>query len=105
MIGDRVCRIVSPAGCLGYGVHASSLARAMDLQPDAIGADCGSTDSGPYYLGAGARYQSEAMMRRDLRLLLHAARTAQIPLLIGSAGNAGAQPHVEWIRGLIEELA
>ncbi|MBI4279777.1 MAG: acyclic terpene utilization AtuA family protein [Armatimonadetes bacterium] len=98
-------RVISPLGSLGYGINADSLNRAMAMRPDVIGADSGSTDCGPYYLGAGAMYHSRKAMKRDLRLLLRAARAVKIPVLIGSAGCAGARPHVLWALEILHEIA
>src|SRR5687767_14612695 len=44
---------------------------------------------GPYPLGAGATAFPRVAVKRDLRLMLLAARRAGIPLLLGSAGTAG----------------
>ena len=81
--------VYSPMGMLGYGFPERSLRHAMTYAPDVIAVDAGSTDPGPYYLGTGTSFTSRAMVRRDLALLLDAARTADIPLIIGSAGGAG----------------
>jgi hypothetical protein len=97
-------RVLSPSGSLGYGIDADSLARAMKMNPSVIGADAGSTDSGPYYLGEGAMYHSRKAMKRDIRLLVAAAQDAKIPLIIGSAGNAGSRPHVEWTLEIMHEV-
>ena len=98
-------RAVSPVGILGYGINETSLALAMDLEPHYIGVDSGSTDCGAYYLGAGEMYQSRKAMKRDMRLLLRATRAAGIPLVIGSAGLAGARPHVAWALDIMKEIA
>jgi len=98
-------KIVSPGGSLGYGVNAASLERAVAMGLDAIGADSGSTDMGPYYLGTGKPYHSRAAMKRDLTLVLHAGLTNRIPVLIGNAGGAGADPHLEWMYSIIQEIA
>lgn len=98
-------RVVGPVGILGYGVNADSLKRAMAMEPHFIGVDSGSTDCGPYYLGAGDMYQSRKMYKRDMRLLLLAARRAGIPLVVGSAGLAGSRPHVAWAREILNEIA
>lgn len=98
-------RILSPIGILGYGINAESLKRGMASKPSMIGVDSGSTDCGPYYLGAGDMYQSRKSMKRDLSLLLNAARSAKIPLIVGSAGLAGASPHVEWTLDILHEIA
>ncbi len=48
-------RIVAVNGCLGYGFDATSLAAGVEAMPQLMGADAGSTDPGPYYLGSGNR--------------------------------------------------
>ena len=98
-------RIVSPGGSLGYGTNADSLQRAVAMGLDAIGADSGSTDMGPYYLGTGKPYHSRAAMKRDLTLVLRAGLANGIPVLIGNAGGAGADPHLEWMHAIVREIA
>jgi len=46
-------RILSATGILGSGFREETLKRAMHLEPHFIGADSGSTDPGPHYLGSG----------------------------------------------------
>ena len=46
-------RILSATGILGSGFKEETLKRAMGLEPHFIGADSGSTDPGPHYLGSG----------------------------------------------------
>ena len=61
-----------------------------------IGVDGGSTDPGPYYLGSGKCVNSRMAMKRDLAP--DAARRAvaqRIPLIIGSCGGAGGEPHLQ----------
>ena len=98
-------RILSPGGSLGYGVNAESLQRALAMGLDAIGADSGSTDMGPYYLGSGKPYHSRAAMKRDLKLVLRAGLENGLPVLIGNAGGAGADPHLEWMHAIVREIA
>nr|WP_240980554.1 acyclic terpene utilization AtuA family protein [Ramlibacter agri] len=45
------------------------------------------------------------MVRRDLTLVLRAALDAGIPLVIGSAGTAGARPQLESVTALLHEIA
>ena len=98
-------RVLSASGQLGYGIPADALARGMARRPHFIGADMGSIDPGPYYLGSGAMAAPEAMVRRDLTLVLQAALEAGIPLLIGSAGTAGAQPQLARVTAMLREIA
>ncbi len=98
-------RALAGTGMLGSGFRLDSLERAIAWRPDFIGCDAGSTDGGPYYLGAGAWQFSRDAVRRDLRLLLAAARRLRVPLLVGSAGTGGADAAVsELAATAVEEL-
>ena len=70
-----------------------------------FGADMGSIDPGPYYLGSGNIATSEAQTRGDLKRLLTAARSLKVPLIIGTAGCAGAKPHLESVLQMVREIA
>ena len=70
----RAMRLVGASGQLGYGVPTPAFDAALARQPDLIGADMGSIDIGPTYLGKGEMATSPAATRRDLRKLLHGAR-------------------------------
>src|SRR5262245_56055356 len=60
---------------------------------------------GPYYLGSGELATAPAATRRDLRKVLLGALKLKIPLIIGSAGSAGAKPHLEQTLAIIREIA
>jgi hypothetical protein len=98
-------RLYAPTGMLGSGFPDASLEQALAWEPDYIGVDAGSTDHGPFYLGAGRPFFSRAAVKRDLQRLLRAAVPAGIPLLIGSAGTAGGAPHLAWTRAILAEIA
>ncbi|MEW6106694.1 MAG: acyclic terpene utilization AtuA family protein, partial [Bacillota bacterium] len=98
-------RIISASGILGYGFPEASLARGMERKPDVIGCDAGSTDAGPYYLGSGTAFVSRASCKRDTELLLKAAREAEIPLLLGSAGGAGGEAGLQFLVDIVKEIA
>jgi hypothetical protein len=98
-------RVVAASGVCGSGFREESMEEAMGRRPHFIGCDGGSTDPGPYPLGAGTTSFPAVSIRRDLRLMLLAARKAGIPLLIGSAGTAGGDPHLAIVRRIIEEIA
>src|SRR5215213_9995963 len=97
--------IYAPLGLLGYGYPEASLRAALDAGPDLIAVDAGSTDPGPYYLGAGVSFTSRVMVKRDIGLLLRAAVERKIPLVVGSAGGAGAAPHLAWTLEILREIA
>lgn len=98
-------RVLSATGILGSGFREETLKRAMALKPDFIGADSGSTDPGPHYLGSGETLFSDSAYKRDLRLILLAARAAKIPAIIGSACTSGSDPQLERLVGIACEIA
>jgi hypothetical protein len=96
--------ILVPSGMLGAGFSPDTITRGLSLGADVIAVDGGSTDSGPYYLGAGVAKTAEGAVRRDLRLLLAAARTARIPLVVGSCGTSGTDSGVNWVAGIVNAV-
>lgn len=100
-------RCISANGLMhANGFPPESLDRGMEHDPHFIGVDTGSTDSGPYYLGSGrTQYPSRHAVNEVLRVLMTRAVKADIPLIIGSAGTAGAQPHLDWLRKSVEQVA
>ena len=103
--GRRPLRILGASGQLGYGIPTPALNEGMRRAPDMIGCDMGSIDIGPYYLGSGKMAPTRTGAKRDLRKVLRAARSADIPLIIGSAGSAGAAPHLAQTIDMIDEIA
>ncbi len=102
----RPLTIVSPTACVGLGpTDRQAFKDALALDPDMIGADMGSTDPGPYYLGAGAPHVSRIAAKRDLEMILEGSRAREIPCIIGTAGGNGAWPHVEWTMRMVHEIA
>ncbi|MBR6029142.1 MAG: acyclic terpene utilization AtuA family protein [Clostridia bacterium] len=100
-----ITTIISPCGILGYGFPLASLEAAMTQSPDAIVVDAGSTDAGPHKLGAGTAIVSRRAAKKDLSALMHSARSAGIPLLVGSSGGSGARKHTQWTLDIVREIA
>jgi hypothetical protein len=98
-------RILSPTGVCGSGFLEASFEKALALKPHFIGCDAGSTDPGPSHLGTGEAAFPRAAVKRDLRLMLIGARRINVPLIIGSAGTAGGDAHVEWFCDIVKEIA
>lgn len=96
--------ILSPCGILGYGFPESSFQQGMDMQPDAVVVDAGSTDAGPHKLGAGVSIVSRMAAKKDLQILILNGLSAHIPVIVGSAGGAGAAVHVEWTVDIVKEI-
>ena len=98
-------RLLSPTGVMGSGFVESSFEAALARKPHCIGCDAGSTDPGPSHLGAGYAAFPRPAVKRDLRLMLLGARRLNVPLLIGSAGTAGADANLDWTFGILKEIA
>jgi Acyclic terpene utilisation family protein AtuA len=101
----REMRCFGASGQLGYGVPRPAFMRGLELEPAYVGADMGSVDPGPYSLGSGEPIAGRLSRRSDLDLLLTNSLKAKVPLLIGSAGTAGAEPHLTDTVDLIRDIA
>ncbi|ABO50400.1 conserved hypothetical protein [Desulforamulus reducens MI-1] len=98
-------RVLSPTAILGYGFPEESFKAGLDRKPHLIAVDAGSTDPGPYYLGAGVSFTDRAAVKRDLELMIEAGIERDIPVVIGTAGGCGAEAHLQWNLEIILELA
>ena len=98
-------RVLVPSGVLGLGFDRGALARGVALGPDIIAIDGGSTDSGPFSLGAGQSKYSRAATKSEWRDLMRARAEAGVPLIIGTAGTCGADATVDWMYQITVELA
>ncbi len=101
----REMRILSTTAILGYGFPLASFEAGLARNPHVLAVDAGSTDPGPYYLGAGVSFTDRSAVKRDLELMLKAGRERNIPVIIGSAGGSGAEPHLAWNLDIIKEIA
>src|SRR6201997_1286981 len=101
----REVRLLSTSAILGYGFPEASLQTGCNGRPDALGVYGGSVDPGPHYLGSGKPFCSTMAIRRDLRLMLRGALAQHIPMLIGTCGGAGGEPHLQLVVNLMREIA
>jgi len=97
-------RILAASGQLGYGVIEPSFRRGLERDLHLIGADMGSVDPGPYYLGAGEMAPARRSAKRDLKLLLTGALSHKVPLIIGSAGTGGGDAHLDATMEIVVEI-
>jgi len=98
-------RVLSTTAILGYGFPVASFEEGMARNPHLIAVDAGSTDPGPYYLGAGISFTDRGAVKRDLELMLAAGTARGIPVVIGSAGGSGGDRHLAWCRDIVLEIA
>jgi len=98
-------RVYVPQGSLGVGIFPEEIDLALALEPHAMALDAGSTDSGAAYLGTGRSKNDRGSVKRDLELLMAAQQRAGIPILIGTAGQAGGDLNVDWTRDIVLEIA
>lgn len=96
--------IMVPTGALGAGVSEEHVERTVHLA-DAIACDAGSTDSGPFYLARATAKNSRNSVKHDLKILMAAARSADVPLLIGTCGTSGTDAGVNWTHDIVREIA
>lgn len=98
-------RVLVPSGVLGLGFDRKALDRGVAARPDIICIDGGSTDSGPFSLGAGQSKYSRAATKSEWRTLMQARAQARVPLVIGTAGTCGTDSTVDWMHDITVELA
>ena len=98
-------KIVALNGLLGYGYSEEALEIAFSEKVDYLGVDAGSTDPGPYYLGSGKSFTDRGAVKRDLALALPKALAQKAPFIIGTAGGAGSEKHVRWLKEILLEIA
>ncbi len=98
-------KIVALNGLLGYGYSEEALEIAFSEKVDYLGVDAGSTDPGPYYLGSGKSFTDRGAVKRDLGFALPKALEQKAPFIIGTAGGAGSERHVKWLKEILLEIA
>ena len=98
-------KVLIPSGALGLNYDADALRRGIEMRPDIIAIDGGSTDSGPSYLGRGVSKYARASIKLEWAGLMAAARQAGCPLIIGTAGTCGADSAVDWMLDITREIA
>ena len=100
-------KVLTPTGCIGNrGIHREAFIAALDNErPDAIAADAGSLDCGPWYLGTGQVHSPMANIRHDLEIVVAEGVMRHIPVIIGSAGGSGGKPHVDITLDVVKDIA
>ena len=98
-------KVFVPVGQLGAGVRPAEVDAALERGMDVMAMDAGSTDSGAAYLATGTSKNSRDAVKADLLLLMAAQHKTKVPLIIGSAGQAGGDLNVDWTVDIVQEIA
>jgi hypothetical protein len=96
--------ILAASGQLGYGVIEPAFRRGLKRDLHLIGADMGSVDPGPYYLGAGIMAPARRSAKRDLKLLITGGLAHKVPVIVGSAGTGGGNAHLDATMEIVAEI-
>lgn len=97
---------ISPTGHLGFTpIEKDSFYEGIKKRPDYVIADSGSCDIGPHPLGSNDHASPEEWQRHDLEVMLLESRKLEVPMIIGSASDTGADRGVDQYVAIIKELA
>lgn len=98
--------LLSPTGHLGFTpIEEGSFYAGVARRPDALIADSGSCDIGPFPLGSDEQHSPVEWQRHDLEIMLVASRRLGVPMIIGSAADTGTNRGVDLFVRLIHEVA
>jgi len=98
-------KVLVPTGSLGAGAREEEVRYGIAQGAQVIATDAGSTDSGAAYLALGISKNNKGSVKRDLKILMQAAHAAKIPIVVGTAGQAGGDKNVDWTRDIAVEVA
>ncbi|GIN95679.1 3-methylaspartate ammonia-lyase [Siminovitchia terrae] len=99
-------RILCPNGHLGFApTKEESFHIGAKTKPDYYCSDSGSDDIGASALGSDRSVSMYKWQKHDLELMLLAARKQGVPMIIGSAGDTGANSRVDMYVQIIKDLA
>lgn len=99
-------KVICPNGHLGFApLKPGSFRLGVEAGPDIIAADSGSDDVGPVPLGSDTSTSPLEWQTQDLEAMLLASRAKKVPMIIGSAGDTGANSRVDLYLKIIRELA
>ncbi|MET0145300.1 MAG: acyclic terpene utilization AtuA family protein [Ilumatobacteraceae bacterium] len=94
------------ANCVvGIGFSRRGFELGLQRSPHVVGCDAGSTDFGPGFLGSGRDPKSRLSVEHDLRLMVAGAKRIGAPLVIGTCGGAGGEPHLDGFRAIVGDIA
>ncbi|WP_225613442.1 acyclic terpene utilization AtuA family protein [Pseudomonas sp. Pdm06] len=98
-------KVIVPCGSLGAGVREEEIAYGLAAGAQVIATDAGSTDSGAAYLALGKSKNNRGAVKRDLTILMKAQARSGVPIIVGTAGQAGGDLNLNWTRDIALEIA
>lgn len=98
-------KVLVPTGSLGAGVREEEVAYGLARGAHVIACDAGSTDSGAAYLATGRSKNNRGAVKRDLAILMRAQAESGIPVVVGTAGQAGGDRNLDWTSDIAVEIA
>lgn len=98
-------KVIVPCGSLGAGVREEEIAYGLAAGAQVIATDAGSTDSGAAYLALGKSKNNRGAVKRDLTILMKAQARSGVPIIVGTAGQAGGDLNLDWTRDIALEIA
>ncbi len=103
---NRTMRTLCSNGHLGFApIKTESFYLGVETKPDLLAADSGSCDIGPVPLACNISSSPLGWQTHDLEHMLLAARKLGKPMIIGSAGDTGADSRVDLYVDIIRKLA
>lgn len=100
----KTCKVLMPIGSMGAGINPEAFEKGLEMNPDVIAIDAGSTDSGPAYLANGMCKYNRAMLKNDLQLSVIGGKKLGIPVFVGSCGTCGTDNMVDHCAEIVEEI-
>lgn len=100
----NICKVLVPVGAIGAGINQVAFENGLNLKPDVIAADAGSTDSGPGYLANGMCKYAREMIKNDLKIAVLGGKKNGIPVFVGTCGTCGTDNMVDEWAEIVEEI-
>lgn len=102
---QKELRILTPTSMLGYGFPMEAFNRGLEMNPDVIAVDSGSTDSGPHKIALGSMTCTYEAYYKEIEILLTSGYERKIPVFISSAGGDGTGLHVDAFADIVKDIA
>ncbi len=102
---EKVSLLVSTGNLGDNIIEEESFYEGLKHGIDCFGADAGSADVGPTFLGSDLPHNPVEWEEHDLELMLLAAIERNVPMIVGSSSTTGTDRGVDLHASLIREIA